>query len=368
MDIVFMRIALVSLSVRGALGQYTEVLVQPLSRKTETHLFVPTHYEGDCGQAVLHAFPTGSTHSRALLSLLNPLLAWRVWGDIRRIQPDVVHLLTGEGYPWALLWAAWAQRQEIPFIVTVHDPERHPGYNLWEILNARLRRFVLGRATGVHVHSPRFTELITAQGFRSDNIFVIPHGSLAQRFLKYRSNAAGGDQAAGGKPLALFFGRLEAYKGLDLLAEAAFLLNGSIRFAIAGPGHLPPQLEASFRKHPDLFELHNRYLDDDEVAALFQRAAVCVLPYLQATQSSVPLISAAFGVPVVATAVGAFIDDVPRVSGILVRPNDAAALAQGIQEALGRKPHYPRELEFDMLVDHFLKMYRNTIDTSNQGQ
>jgi glycosyltransferase involved in cell wall biosynthesis len=357
-----MRIALVSLSVGGALGQYTEALVQSLSRKTETRLFVPAHYEGDCGQAVLHTFPTGNSHSRALLSLLNPLLAWRVWCDICRIRPDVVHLLTGDGYPWALLWAAWAQRQEMPFIVTVHDPERHPGYNLWEMLNARLRRSVLGRATGVHIHSQRFTELITAQGFKSDNIFVIPHGSLAQRFLKHCSSAAGGDQAAGHEPLALFFGRLEAYKGLDLLAEAAFLLNGSIRFAIAGPGRLPPQLEASFREHPELFEFHNRYLDDDEVAVLFQRAAVCVLPYKQATQSSVPLISAAFGVPVVATAVGAFIDDVPRVSGILVHPNDAAALAQGIQDALGRVPCYPRELEFDMLVDEFLKMYRQTMD------
>ena len=105
-----------------------------------------------------------------------------------------------------------------------------------------------------------------------------------------------------------------------------------------GPGACPPKLESCFREHPDLFELHNRYLDDEEVAALFQRAAVCVLPYRQATQSSVPLISAAFGVPVVATAVGAFLDDVPRVNGILVRPDDAAALAQGIQDALGRYP------------------------------
>ena len=71
--------------------------------------------------------------------------------------------------------------------MTVHDPERHPGHNVWEMLNARLRRFVLGKAAGVHVHSPRFTELIAAQGCRADNIFVIPHGSLAQRFLKHRS-------------------------------------------------------------------------------------------------------------------------------------------------------------------------------------
>jgi hypothetical protein len=34
--------------------------------------------------------------------------------------------------------------------------------------------------------------------------------------------------------------------------------------------------------------------------------------------------------------VGAFSDDVPRVGGVLLRPNDAAALAQGIPDVLGR--------------------------------
>jgi hypothetical protein len=50
-----------------------------------------------------------------------------------------------------------------------------------------------------------------------------------------------------------------------------------------------------------------------------------------------------------------------------VRPNDPAALAQGIQEALGRVPCYPRELEFDMLVDDFIEMYRKTMDNNDKG-
>jgi hypothetical protein len=86
-------------------------------------------------------------------------------------------LLTGDGYPWALLWVAWAQRQEVPFIVTVHDPERHPGHNVWETLNARLRRFVLGKAAGVHVHSPRFTELIAARD--AGRIIFLSFGTAA---------------------------------------------------------------------------------------------------------------------------------------------------------------------------------------------
>lgn len=67
------------------------------------------------------------------------------------------------------------------------------------------------------------------------------------------------------------------------------------------------------REHPSWFEVHNRYVPDEEAALFFQRASVLVLPYRQATQSSLPLIGAAFGLAVVASAVGAFVEDVPRV-------------------------------------------------------
>jgi len=86
-----------------------------------------------------------------------------------------------------------------------------------------------------------------------------------------------------------------------------------------------------------------------------------VLPYRQVTQSSVPLIAAAFGVPVVASALGGFIDDVPRVNGLLVPPCDSRALAQGIAKAMGLVPSYPRELEFDELSHRFVEMYHDSL-------
>jgi len=344
-----MRVALISLSIRGAMGQYVEALAQALSQKTELHLFVPVHFNGaECGAAITHRFVTGDSRLRALARLLNPVGALAVWQQIRTVRPDIVHLFNGEGYPWALLWARWAARDGLPFVVTLHDPDPHPG-NLWEWLNAQLRRHVLVRARSVHVHAQCFVEVARAQGARM--VKVIPHGSLAQRYLRYKQ------EGIVREPLVLFFGRIQAYKGLDLLIEAASYLTKGMRVVIAGPGKLSSKLLSHIRSRPDQFELHNYYLPDHEVTRLFQRASVCVLPYRQATQSSVPLIAAAFGVPVVATAVGAFVEDVPRVGGILVHPNDPRSLARAITEAIGRTPTYPQELEFCHIFEHFVKWY-----------
>jgi glycosyltransferase involved in cell wall biosynthesis len=344
-----MRAALVALSVRGAMGQYLEALFAELGRHCQLYLFVPRHFAAEPIAAErIFRFATGTNRIRALLQLVNLVVAIRVWKQVQAIRPAVVHVFNGEGYPWTLIWAFLAQKQGLPLLVTVHDPEPHPG-NMWEWLNARLRPYVLRRAASVHVHSERFVTAVKAQGAR--DVKVIPHGSLAPRFLRYRKP---GIQR---EPIALFFGRIEAYKGLETLVEAGIRLNGKVKVVIAGPGRLPQAVVRKIKQHREVFELHNRFLEDWEVAELLQRASVCVLPYRQASQSAIPLIAAAFGVPVIASAVGAFVEDVPAVGGLLVAKDDPEALASGIIQAFSLTPTYPADLEFEHLAKRFAQWY-----------
>lgn len=343
-----MKVALVAFSVRGAMGQYIEALSRELANFVELYLFVPNQFEPEGRVGLLFQFPTGRNHLLALRRLVNPLGGLRLWEQIQGVKPDVVHIFNGEGYPWALILAQMAAHRGLPLVVTVHDPVPHPG-NLWEWLNAHMRPYVLKRAVSVHVHSGCFADAVKVQGAK--DICVIPHGSLAPRFLRY---ANPGIQR---EPLVLFFGRLEPYKGLETLIEAGIMLEGKLRVAIAGPGRLPKKLVKRVSHYDALFELHNRFLHECEVAELFQRASVCVLPYRQASQSAIPLIAAAFGVPVVATAVGAFVEDVPRVNGLLVPPGDAVALKEAVLSAVGRPPTYPAELEFPAIAGQFVEWY-----------
>lgn len=76
-------------------------------------------------------------------------------------------------------------------------------------------------------------------------------------------------------------------------------------------GRLPRKLSKMIRQHSAIFEMHNCFLGNRKVINLFQCANVFVSPYRHASQSSTSLITAVFGVPIVATAVGPFVKDVP---------------------------------------------------------
>jgi glycosyltransferase involved in cell wall biosynthesis len=82
---------------------------------------------------------------------------------------------------------------------------------------------------------------------------------------------------------------------------------------------------------PRCFEVHHYWISDEQRAALFQRAAVVVLPYISATQSGVVPVAYTFGKPVVATRVGALPDCIEDGrTGLLVPPRDERALAEAI--------------------------------------
>jgi glycosyltransferase involved in cell wall biosynthesis len=81
----------------------------------------------------------------------------------------------------------------------------------------------------------------------------------------------------------------------------------------------------------DAVRLLDRYLPDDEVEALFKAADVVVLPYRSATQSGVTHVAYALGVPVITTDVGGLAETVrPGETGLVVRPEDPAALAEAV--------------------------------------
>jgi glycosyltransferase involved in cell wall biosynthesis len=352
------RIALVALSVRGAMGDYIDALIKPLSESEQVSLFVPEHYHGQSGKASLQLFQSGSNKLQASFHLLNPVSALEVWQRIEASKPDVIHLFNGEGYPWSLLWVYWAKKKQIPVVITVHDPQPHPG-NFFELINSYLRHFTIRSCAAIHIHSKRFLETFLVQGIPSNKVYAIPHGNIARRFLLHQSNDIEKES------LVLFFGRLEAYKGIDILVKAAQYLQGKYKICIAGPGKLPSNLKSEITRNPNLFEFHNRYLADAEVAKLFQRASICALPYKQATQSSLPMIAASFGVSIVASSVGNFIDEIPLLNGILVPPNNPYALAQAILTKSFQKPKCLSDYNFENLVPLYSQLYSNVHMASN---
>jgi glycosyltransferase involved in cell wall biosynthesis len=161
----------------------------------------------------------------------------------------------------------------------------------------------------------------------SHRIASLPHGML-------------GDEQGGAKanpespPVFLFFGRIEAYKGLGLLLQAAELLASkglTFRLVIAGKGSALDQYRPQIQDKLWV-ELIDRHIHADEIPQIFARASAVVLPYTDATQSGVAAMAFGFGRPVVATNVGGLPDIIEDgYNGLLVPPNDTAALAAAME-------------------------------------
>ncbi|HEX2060535.1 MAG TPA: glycosyltransferase family 4 protein, partial [Thermoanaerobaculia bacterium] len=148
------------------------------------------------------------------------------------------------------------------------------------------------------------------------------------------------------EPVVLFFGTLSRYKGTDVLIEAFPIVHRETgaRLVLAGFPFHDFDLEA----HRELTRTLGiedavtwvpEYIDSGDVAAWMELASVIVFPYRDIYQSGALHVAQTFGVPIVASAIGAMQDVLEHEkSGLLVTPNDAAALGDALVRLLRDRP------------------------------
>lgn len=143
--------------------------------------------------------------------------------------------------------------------------------------------------------------------------------------------------------VVLFFGTLSRYKGLDILLDAFSLVHARVPEAVLVVAGFPfsdfdvdaYRREAERRGLAERIRIVPRYVASSEVAAWMSLADVIVFPYRNVFQSGALHVAHTFGVPIVATNVGAMSEVVRnRESGIVVAPRDVDAIAGAIVELL----------------------------------
>lgn len=178
----------------------------------------------------------------------------------------------------------------------------------------------------------------------------VPHPFYAQfdrgRWTRESARAHLGLQG----DIALFFGYVRDYKGLDTLLEAwaSVRRRRPATLVVAGEFYERPERyrDLAARAGEGAVRFIDRYIPDDEVEALFRATDVTVLPYRSATQSGVTHVAHALGSPVITTRVGGLAESVrERETGITVAPEDPGALAEAVVGffeqglAAGMAPH-----------------------------
>jgi glycosyltransferase involved in cell wall biosynthesis len=274
--------------------------------------------------------PTLPRYSRArfLLDVVNPLTWIRTALLLRREKPDAVIFVW-----WVWVWA-------IPYLV------------LLALLPKRTR--VILQCHNIGDKEPAaWKRMLTNQVLRRGDVLVVHAkteaeeaarrlrllGPIVQTFLPVhelggaipsREDARRMLNVSGN--VALFFGHVRPFKGLDIALRAWRELKTEVTLVVAGEAWWKGEAEyRALAAGLNSIRFDFRFIPDAEIATYFAAADVVLAPYRIEAQSGVALTAFHFARPVIATNVGGLPEIIEEgVNGMLVPPEDPVALARAV--------------------------------------
>jgi glycosyltransferase involved in cell wall biosynthesis len=250
----------------------------------------------------------------------------------RALDGDVVH------YQWLTIPALdrYLLPPRRPRVMTAHyilppEPSRR---------QLRSVHRVFGAMDAVVAHSEHSAARLRNEvGLDPAKVRVIPHGAFdyLTRLPEEKPLPAELEGAEG--PVVLSFGLLRPYKGVEHLIEAFSQVAGNNPAAelwiVGNPRMDVEPLRRQAIEAGGRVRTVTRFVDDAEIPAIFRRADLVVLPYLDAEHSGVLYTGLAFGKPLVLSAVGGFPEVAETGAARLVPPGDTKALAATLDDLLG---------------------------------
>jgi glycosyltransferase involved in cell wall biosynthesis len=245
--------------------------------------------------------------------------AFAAWLEPRLAGADLVH-----AHMLGAWWAAGrAVAPGIPFAASEHNDLLWPGEPQWGAMSE-----VAERVDRFYAHSP---------GARAG---VLRVGVPEERVVRGVSPVEGfGAEERPGlpSPRIVFTGRLTCDKGADVLVEAIARMAAPPPVLVLGAGVLEPTLrsriaEASLER---VVRLGGWVADP---APWVAGASVQACPSRDEAFSQSAVLAMALGVPVVGTRVDGFPETLTAGRGLIVEPDDPAALASALEDTLsGRR-------------------------------
>ena len=206
--------------------------------------------------------------------------------EIKKIQknynPQIVHFLTGD-FSMALFVRLYRNKN---FCYTIHDLQPHERKKI-KFVRWVFRQIVEKGCNTMHrlienlTTSSRYQFDILNKLYPSKNVQYTPFPTLVTDNIAKGIKSV--SELENEKPYILFFGRVLPYKGTDLLISAYNEIYNEFdaKLVIAGPG------TDTYKTQNEKIIRINRFIDDSEIAFLFNNAKFIVYPYISATMSGV---------------------------------------------------------------------------------
>jgi 2-deoxystreptamine N-acetyl-D-glucosaminyltransferase/2-deoxystreptamine glucosyltransferase len=268
---------------------------------------------------------------------------WAVCAVLTVLRPGgrvhLVHAHQGEDLATLPLARLAARVHRCPLVVTLHNSLRHTttGRSIRAVLLHRIggavERSSLLRADAVVVLTERAAGFEVADGVPLEKISVIPSGFDPQLFAGQDPDPFPGV----GRPRIGYVGRLAPQKRPDLVVAAFERMREPAQLLVVGDGPARARVEAAVRRSPAVGRIGiHGFVEHSAVPAVLRSLDVLILPSTYEELGSVLVEALAVGLPVVATRTGGIPEVVTDgVTGLLVPPDDAAALADALDRLVG---------------------------------
>jgi len=326
------RVALVEFFGIGGTADYTDCLARALAgRGIEVAVVTSSLFEPllpDPPYEIVRPFVYASTQPKArkamqLARALDPAREF-----LERFKPEVVH---AQGTVLPVIERFLYRGLATATVCTVHDArahERRPWLGSFSGFYGGFDRLIC------HSQSTRQKVMASLPGARID---VVPHGVYSPLASPLPDAAAARGQLhlPSGSRVALFFGFIRRYKGLDLFLEAirAARTEGHDLIGLVAGRPLYDVGQRMERARRDGLPVawHLRFIAKEEIATFFAAADVVALPYVDTSDSGAFELAAAFRKPVVVTNAGGLAEAFARYGyGELVAERSAPAVARAL--------------------------------------
>lgn len=355
-----MKILIITLNTSGGLNHYVSQLANALSKRESVVVIAPVGVDRKnfIKDVRIIELELGNIIKNFFINTLILTRPVRFLYTIYKENPDIIQCNS------CPLWIGFFLPflRKYPIVTTIHDVKHHIGSRSFDQIIGKKMHIKFSDCLFVHGEKAKKEMGV------NNKCFVIPHGDYSF-FVNFKKNDVNEDENT-----ILFFGRIEEYKGLEYLIRAVPYIVPEFpdfKLIIAGGG--------DFSKYKIMilgsknYEVHNRFIPDEEVPSFFLRAKIVVLPYIEGTQTGIIPIAYAFKKPVVVTDVGSIPEVVENgKTGFIVPSKDSNALAEAIikllkddklRKQMGENAYrkMKEELSWDKIAEKTIEVYKSIL-------
>ncbi len=265
----------------------------------------------------------------SIFDLLKQVLFFRTWIGKKVVQSLQGYKIKFIYCPMVSLFTYRINRlfRKEKVCVVNHDPIPHSGDKGTLLLNLFGMQSLYRSADCIVLHSEKFLDFVKMQYGKEKQVQYVPLGPQNVKGrgvpkLNYNPDDIN----------FLFFGRIEKYKGIEVLLKAYQKTKeqySNTSLSIVGNGDFSSYSSLA-AKLKDCTVV-NQWIADEEVGDYFLgNNLVLVLPYLDATQSGPVLIAYQYGIPAIVSDTGGLKAQVNEKTGLLVEAGNVDSLAEAM--------------------------------------